>query len=226
MLHGFAATARHWDGVVALTDCERYSPTAIELSATAPLTLVGVLDRIAATPAERFVLCGYSMGGRVALHAARAMPERIERLVLVSSSAGIEDAELRAARRAADDQLAATIEAGSIDAFIAHWRDVALFAGDPPAVRALAAADAKRLRPEQVAAMLRTFGAGVLPPLWSELGRLTMPVTLLAGERDGEYQRHAKRMASLLAAAHYELIAGVGHRVALEAPAAIVRAFD
>ena len=55
-------------------------------------------------------LCGYSMGGRLALHVALAAPERIGRLVLVSATAGIEDEADRARRRAADERLAAEIE--------------------------------------------------------------------------------------------------------------------
>ena len=47
------------------------------------------------------------MGGRVALHVALAAPDRVERLVLVATTAGIADDGERAARRAADERLAA-----------------------------------------------------------------------------------------------------------------------
>jgi pimeloyl-ACP methyl ester carboxylesterase len=114
LLHGFAGTGRHWDSVVALADPERYSPLAVELTDASPLSLAGALDLIAAAAPERFVLCGYSMGGRVALHVAARMPDRVSRLVLVSTSAGIDDDAARHARALSDEALAREIEQGSI----------------------------------------------------------------------------------------------------------------
>jgi 2-succinyl-6-hydroxy-2,4-cyclohexadiene-1-carboxylate synthase len=227
MVHGFGATSRHWDGVVALADEERYSPAPIELRDVAAFGLGGALDQIAAVAAERFVLCGYSMGGRVALHAALAMPERISRLVLVSTSGGIEDAATRAKRRADDEELAASIErdGGSIEDFITRWRALPLFADDPEWVSDLVAQDARRLQAPELAAMLRGLGAGVLEPVWARLGTIKLPVVVIAGARDTAYCRHAERLVELLPDARLRVIKGAGHRVALEAPHAVVDAF-
>jgi len=225
LLHGFGGTARHWDRVVALTDPERYSPVAIELSDARPLSRAGVLDLVAAVDAERFVLCGYSMGGRVALHVAAAMADRVSRLVLVSSGAGIEDERARLARAAADEVLARSIENGSIEEFVARWRRTALFAGDPEWVHEEIAADQRRLTPAQVAATLRAYGPGVLAPLWGNLGELTMPTVILVGARDATYREIGDRLFYELPHARLQAIRGVGHRVALEAPRIVVSAF-
>ena len=122
LLHGFAGTARHWDRVLAAMPAERPVPLALDLADAEPTTPEGVTRLIAERAPERFVLAGYSMGGRLALRAALAMPERIARLVLVSASAGIADADERAARRAGDEALAAAIERDGLDAFIERWR--------------------------------------------------------------------------------------------------------
>ncbi len=53
-----------------------------------------------ARPGGRATYVGYSMGGRLCLHLAVARPELVERLVLVSATAGIDDRGERAARRA------------------------------------------------------------------------------------------------------------------------------
>jgi 2-succinyl-6-hydroxy-2,4-cyclohexadiene-1-carboxylate synthase len=222
MLHGFGGTSRHWDRVVALLDCERYSPLALDLTDADPLTLDGAIELVARSAPERFVLCGYSMGGRIALHCAAAMPERVSRLVLVSTSAGIEDDGERAARRAADAELAREVERGTIDDFVARWQKVPLFAGDPDWVAAEIADDERRLTPHQLAATLRAYGAGTSAPLWDRLAALEMPVVVLAGERDAAYCRIGKRLAELLGGARFEQVAGAGHRIALEAPAAVV----
>lgn len=226
MLHGFGGTARHWDRVVALSDRERYSPLALELADAQPLSLAGAIDLVAAAAPERFILCGYSMGGRVALHVASALTDRVSRLVLISASAGIADAGARTARRAADAALATEIELGSVEDFIARWRELPLFAGDPDWVAEAVAEDERRLTPSRLAATLRAYGAGTLPPLWGGLDRLRMPVVVLAGERDTAYREIGERLAGALVDARFQVVGAAGHRLALEAPEVVVAAFS
>lgn len=51
-----------------------------------PDTLSGMAEAVIAHAPERFALCGFSMGGRVALEVYRRIPERVTRLALVSAS--------------------------------------------------------------------------------------------------------------------------------------------
>ena len=55
-----------------------------------PVTLDGVIEDVAGLAPARFTLVGYSMGGRIALHAALApaLKPRIDRLVLIGASPG------------------------------------------------------------------------------------------------------------------------------------------
>jgi pimeloyl-ACP methyl ester carboxylesterase len=164
------------------------------------------------------------MGGRLALHVALAMPERVARLVLLSTSAGIADPAQRAERRRDDEALAAQIERGTIEEFIARWRAVPLFADDPPSVHAAAAADERRNAPADIAAMLRGFGPGVMEPVWERLGELEPAATVLAGERDERYRELGQRLAAGLPRGEFSVVAGAGHRLALQAPDAVARA--
>ena len=107
LLHGFAATPRHWDRGSRQLPPGRFTPLALNLTDAAPPSADGVSALVARAPIEHFVLAGYSMGGRLALHTALAIPARVTRLVLISASAGIDDDGERAARRAADESLAA-----------------------------------------------------------------------------------------------------------------------
>lgn len=224
MLHGFAGTARHWDRVSAELDGERYSPLALELTDADPLTLAGAIEFVAAKAPERFILCGYSMGGRIALHVAATMPERVSRLVLISASAGIEDKEVSVARASSDEALAQSIERGSIDDFVVMWRKTPLFASDPQWVQDAVAEDERRLSPEQVAMTLRAYGAGSVPQLWRGLRDIEMPVAVLVGERDVAYCEVGARLAHGLPRAGLRIVPGTGHRVAIEAPDAVVAA--
>jgi 2-succinyl-6-hydroxy-2,4-cyclohexadiene-1-carboxylate synthase len=229
LLHGFSGTHRAFDGVIASLDRERYRPLALDLPghgaehAARPIDFdtctASVLDRAPA----RFVLCGYSMGGRIALHVALAAPERVTRLLLVSTSAGLERDAERERRREADRALADRLQDEPLEAFIERWRTQPLFAADPAEVDALARADQRRNRRGDLAAALRGVGAGEMQPLWGRLGELSMPAKVLVGERDTRYVRLGERIAAALPHGQLVVLAG-GHNLALENPAAVAAA--
>ncbi len=232
LLHGFSGTHRAWDGVVARLDPERYLPLALDLpghgaaaDAERPITFPGCVANVLAAGPERFVLCGYSQGGRIALHVALAAPERVSRLVLVSTSAGIEDATERAGRRRSDHLLADELESAPFDDFIERWRAQPLFVGEPPDASCLAREDQRRNRPDALAAALRGIGAGEMEPLWDRLAELQMPVIVLVGARDEKYRALGQRMAELLPIAQLVLARG-GHGLPLEDPEAVAQAIE
>jgi 2-succinyl-6-hydroxy-2,4-cyclohexadiene-1-carboxylate synthase len=231
LLHGFAGTRRAWDGVAARLDAKRYRPLALDLpghgalAGARPISFAACVEQVLAAAPPRFALCGYSLGGRIALHVALAAPERITRLALVSCGAGIEDDAERAARRRADAALAAELENEPFERFIERWRAQPLFCDDPSAVDALARADHARNQPHALADALRGLGAGEMPPLWERLGELRMPALVIAGARDAKYRQLAQRMVALLPRGELAVIAG-GHALALENPAALAHALE
>jgi 2-succinyl-6-hydroxy-2,4-cyclohexadiene-1-carboxylate synthase len=230
LLHGFAGTHRAWDGVVEGLDPERYRPLALDLpghgeraDAQPPISFAGCVEHVLARAPERFALCGYSLGGRVALHVALAVPERVSRLVLVSTTAGIEDARERMQRSVADHRLADEFEGGSQEDFVAHWCAQPMFADDPLAVDELAREDYRRNPPEAIAAVLRGIGTGEMAPLWDRLHELTIPATILVGDRDTKFLHLGQRLAELLPQAIMTTVPS-GHRLPLENPGAVVKA--
>jgi 2-succinyl-6-hydroxy-2,4-cyclohexadiene-1-carboxylate synthase len=232
LLHGFGGTRHAWDGVLAHLQTERYRPLALDLpghgelaDALRPITFDGCVQSVLERSPERFVLAGYSMGGRIALHVALAAPERVRRLVLISSTAGIEDPAERASRRGEDHRLADEIEGRPIEQFVSRWRAQPMFVEDPPEVDALARADQSRNRPDRIAAALRGIGTGNMSPLWDRLAELEMPVTLLAGERDRKFIALGKQMASLLPDAQLLLGSG-GHCLLFENPKVVAAAIS
>ena len=232
LLHGFGGTHRAWDGVLARLDPGRYLPVALDLpghgqaaDSGLPITFNGCVEHVLTRAPERFTLCGYSMGGRIALTLALSAPERVERLVLVSTTAGIENPSERALRRASDERLCEQLETVPFEDFIESWRTQPLFADEPPEVGALARADQRRNRPDALAAALRGAGTGRMEPLWDRLGELTMPVMVVAGERDAKFRALGERMAGLLTDAHLVIVRG-GHNLPLESPGEIADLLD
>jgi 2-succinyl-6-hydroxy-2,4-cyclohexadiene-1-carboxylate synthase len=226
LLHGFTHTGASWNRVRAEL-AERYRPLALDIrghgvaSAREPVDLDGVLDDLRAAGPGRFALAGYSMGGRIALHAALAMPERIKRLVLIGASPGLPTPSEREQRRRADEALAERVERMTIEQFADEWAWTPVLAGLPPGVLAEVHADRLRNTVPGLARALRGLGTGALPSLWERLEEAALPVTLIAGERDEKFRELAARMSAVLPNARLEVVAGAGHAVHLEAPAAV-----
>jgi 2-succinyl-6-hydroxy-2,4-cyclohexadiene-1-carboxylate synthase len=231
LLHGFGGTRHMWDRVAAQLQSERYLPLALDLpghgeaGAERPITFPGCVEHVLAHSPERFALCGYSLGGRLALRLALDAPERVQRLVLVSSTAGIEDAGERSQRRRADRKLADELERIPFEDFIERWRTQPLFADDPPDVDELAREEQRRNRPGALAEVLRGIGTGEMEPLWQRLGELAMAVSVLAGDRDTKFRLIGERMVARIPGAEMVIVPG-GHNLVLENPEALASALE
>lgn len=225
LLHGFTNTGRSWDGVMdALSGWESLAPDLRGHGGCAdarPITLSAVIDDVARLAPDSFTLAGYSMGGRIALHAAFALHDRVQRLVLVGASPGLRTATARAERRAADERLADELEGSTIEEFAQRWASTPVLANQPPEIRAKADADRRRNSPAGLAAALRGLGTGALPSLWPRLDRLTIPVELVVGDRDEKFLGIARQMLQELPNAHLVVVPGAGHAVHWEAPGTV-----
>jgi 2-succinyl-6-hydroxy-2,4-cyclohexadiene-1-carboxylate synthase len=223
LLHGFTQTGASWERV-AVALGERYLPLAPDIrghgaaSTATPVTIESVIDDISRLAPESFVLAGYSMGGRIALHIALALGERVRRLVLISASPGIADAAERARRRAGDERLAEAIERSTIEQFARRWALTPVLVDQPPQIQAAAHSDRLLSTPPGLARALRALGTGALAPLWDRLAEVPAPATLIAGQRDRKFTAIAEQMAHRLPRAELEIVAGAGHAVHLEAP--------
>lgn len=168
---------------------------------------------------------GYSMGARLALGCAVRHPGHVASLVLLAGRAGIADPHERAARRAADDALAARIEAHGVEAFVEEWLAQPLFAGlhrlGPDAVaaerRSRLGNDARGL-----AASLRALGPAAQPSLLEELPDVRVPVLLVAGGLDGRFVALAHDLARRLPRAEVCEVAAAGHAAHVEQPEVFV----
>ena len=161
------------------------------------------------------VLGGYSMGARLALALALRRPEAVSRLVLASGTAGIEDDEERARRRADDEELARFVEREGVPAFVARWEENPIVA--LPSAKESLRTQRLQHQASGLAAALRYMGAGAQPSYWNELHRLTMPVVLLAGARDKKFTGLATRMHLAIPRSDLRL-PPCGHLVHVEHP--------
>jgi 2-succinyl-6-hydroxy-2,4-cyclohexadiene-1-carboxylate synthase len=183
------------------------------------------LDRLEPNLTGKSILCGYSMGARLALGLALRHPERIERLVLVSGTAGLEDPQERADREESDGELAQSIEQDGVAAFVSKWE----LHPSLVSLRPFAA----RLRPERLAhtpeglsSALRHLGTGSQPSYWNELANLNVPVLLLAGVNDAKFMDLSRRMHKAFPRSELRELSSCGHAPHLERPDAFLEALQ
>jgi 2-succinyl-6-hydroxy-2,4-cyclohexadiene-1-carboxylate synthase len=214
-LPGFAQRGESWASVADRVG-QKYRSLPVDFSTW---TFDGRLREIADRARDGDVVVGYSMGGRLALKAALRRPPKFGALVLVGTSAGIEDADTRDERRRADEELADWIETHTIEEFAERWEAQPVFATQPREL--LAAQRPGRLshEPARLAQLLRSAGQGMFEPVWHELERIDCPVLAVAGELDTRYADASYRIAERVKHGWARLVAGAGHAPHLERPA-------
>ena len=191
-LHGFLGAPSDWNFL-------RDAGFAID---TPPLDAI---------PPRGDTLLGYSLGGRLALHALLA-GARYERAIFISTGLGIEDESARAARRASDQAWAHRFESDDWDTVIKAWNAQPVLAG--PAL--------PRTRDDYDSRALREWSSAVLAPVASRLDELTIPTLWIAGSRDTKYVAEAHSAASLAPNARVAVIEDAGHRVPWERQEAFI----
>jgi 2-succinyl-6-hydroxy-2,4-cyclohexadiene-1-carboxylate synthase len=212
---GFMQRGEAWEPVAGAL-AKRYRVRLVDF------TTYTFEERVGEIPTGGSIV-GYSMGGRIALHAALRDPAAFRSLVLVGVSAGAEDRE---GRRRADDELAAWMEQRSIGEVVERWESQPVFDTQSAELRARQRPGRLSHDPRELARLLRSAGQGATPPVWDRLHELRCPVLLIAGERDDRYVAAADRMASEIPDARVEIVPGAGHAPQLERPLLVAELLD
>lgn len=236
LLHGFTQSGRSWRELIGhmppghswiVPDLRGHGETRLAPGARCSMDactadLLALWDELGV---ERSHVVGYSMGGRLALHAAAREPERLLSVVTIGAHAGL-DPDAREGRRLGDEALAERIEKEGVEAFVDYWGSLPLFAGIQrrgPAYAAQVRADRLTNHASGLACSLRGMGAGVMEPLWEDLARVTLPCTFVAGQLDHGYVASARRLAATVPNGRLEVVARAGHSVHQERPEAFAR---
>jgi 2-succinyl-6-hydroxy-2,4-cyclohexadiene-1-carboxylate synthase len=224
LVPGFMQPGRAWAAVAERLG-QRYRCVCLDHATS---TWEERLDEVRAAAPPGAALVGYSLGGRLVLHAVLDEPDRFAAAVTVGASAGIDAPEARAARRRADQRLADWIEGRSIEEVVAFWERLPVFASQPPELVEAQRSGRLGHDPAALARLLRSAGQGAREPVWERLADLSLPLLAVAGEHDRDYAAAARRMAALVPAGEAAIVAGAGHAVHLEQPArsaALIAAF-
>jgi 2-succinyl-6-hydroxy-2,4-cyclohexadiene-1-carboxylate synthase len=159
-------------------------------------------------------LMGYSMGGRLALHALLEKNHPWQAAVIVSAQPGLENPAEREARRANDAAWASMALAGNWQEFLTKWNAQPVLGGS---MREPQASSGLAMRRREIARSFVDWSLGAQQPLWERLHEISVPVLWVAGENDEKFRALAERAVSLIPKATLAIAPGAGHRVPWEA---------
>lgn len=239
LLHGFTGSTSTWRALTAVL-APQFEVIAIDIvghgASDSPASLEryamrrcvdDLVEAVRQLGHERASWLGYSMGARTALQVAVHHPEAVNALVLEGVTPGLASAEERAKRVASDEALANRVEREGLEAFVDFWESISLWdtqAGLP--AETVTAIRSQRMGNTHagLANSLRGMGTGAQEALHERLGEVDVPTLLLTGALDLKFSLIAEEMAKQMPSAQLAPIAGAGHAVHLEDPAAFTSA--
>ena len=175
-----------------------------------------VLELMDSLEIERASYCGLSIGGMVGIWLGANAPERIERLVLICTSAHLPPAE-GWAERATKVRAAGTVGVVA-DAVVARWLTPAYAAEHPELVAELRA----MLVATDPTGYAECCGAIERMDLRDELGRITAPTLVISGAGDeAAPPEHQRLIAASIPGARLERVEPAAHLAAVERPARV-----
>lgn len=215
LLPGLAADETMWRAQVAALAA--WNPIVADVHMRHD-SIESMAEAVLAEEPGELILCGASMGGMVAMEAARQAPARVRGLALLGTNARPEDDAMRKLREAAIElfeqgRLAEVLEPnvafafhpdqGANPALVKSYLDFVLAAGAGQLIRQNRAVIAR-------------------PDARVHLPRLRVPTLVMCGDTDQLTPMECSReIASLVPGAQFHLVPRCGHMLTMEKPAEV-----
>jgi len=216
-IHGFLGKSTDWQGIF-FQNHERIN--CLDLSSNdAAGSLLEWAERfnreVSLSRGEK-ILVGYSLGGRLALHALLLNPELWRAAVIISAHTGLKSMEERRKRLLQDEEWAVRFEEESWETLMESWNRQDLFAFDVKPER-----DEKTFSRKNLAHMLRKWSLGLQEDLADSLHHLNIPILWLRGEHDNIPSDQQNHLRLIHPQSRSVRIPHGGHRVHLQQPARV-----
>lgn len=173
-----------------------------------------------ATNGEKSVLLGYSLGGRLALHACIHRPDLWQGVVVVGADPGMGSGEEKNQQFTRDRYWADRLKKEPLEKLVDEWDEQPVFCGiENQAPRNLGEMD-----PDRLSHQFEVFSKGIQQNLTPRLAELkNLPILFVSGEKDQKYQGIGEKLAKSYSVINVQVIADAGHRVPWENPESFSR---
>jgi 2-succinyl-6-hydroxy-2,4-cyclohexadiene-1-carboxylate synthase len=165
---------------------------------------------------EKNILLGYSLGGRLAMHALISSPELWSGAIFISAHPGLDSDKERNARLLSDRQWAERFLKDPWEPLIADWNSLPVFGKNPfPFMRRETDFDRHRL-----SLQLTNWSLGNQEALLHRLKKISVPMMVLAGQIDTKFCTIADSFKNF---SKVSIISGAAHRVPWDKPEEFVK---
>jgi 2-succinyl-6-hydroxy-2,4-cyclohexadiene-1-carboxylate synthase len=221
MLHGAVGHFSDWDGFIPMLAAG--DANLVDLYDDNPDGFDSFAVHLNAVSSDEDVLIGYSMGGRLALHALVHESSQWSRAVIISSHTGIMDDATRQ-ERILSDQSWAKLAEKDVARFLDKWSRQPVFGG-----REMPWSQTRNIvSSEKLKRCFTSWSLGNQRNLLPELERIQVPVLWITGQEDEKFTNIAVSAVEKMKDAQLEVIPDAGHRCPWEQPeltSAVIRGF-
>lgn len=229
-LHGFLGSSQEWTDIIDVF-CLDFFCVALDLPGHGnslenddaiygmPNLAAYIADLLQRWPRKKWVVVGYSMGGRLALYLSLYYPDLFSKGFIISASPGLEKADERLKREHEDELLVRDLLQNTFEEFLKHWYQQPLFSSLRQQKK-FAELCLRRLEnnPKYLVKSIQHMGLAKQPSLWQLLGGCLVPLRFVCGALDKKFVELNKQTCRLCPQANLNVIAYCGHNVVLEAP--------
>ena len=229
-IHGFTGSSSSWEEIIKLLNKSSY---AIDVAGHTKSTFNSIKNPYVISDwcsefymilhnlsISKINICGYSMGGRLAIAFASKYPEKINSLILESTSVGIDESEKRSERYYSDKETAINIKE-NLSSFVNLWSKNILFSKqeerNPKQWK-----KQKEIRlshtPEQLSKALETFSPSNMPYYEKQFQEFSFPISIINGSEDGKFIKLGKNMTLMNDNAKQYIVHDANHNTHLESP--------
>jgi 2-succinyl-6-hydroxy-2,4-cyclohexadiene-1-carboxylate synthase len=206
-LHGFLGLPDDWNQVMP-------DANAVDiLASSSPSDKIGLdewaekFNAAIAKKSENNILIGYSLGGRLAMHALIKNPSLWKGAILVSTHPGLKTNQERQKRLIQDEIWAKRFEVEPWDTLMTAWNAQQIFSSNTM----------NRLEHNYsrgfLANILRFWSLGHQHDLSQQLKELPIPILWIAGEKDMQYSEQAHGLSFSNPDSEVWIAPNSGHRV-------------
>ena len=161
------------------------------------------------------MLAGYSMGGRLALHALLEKDHPWKAAVIIGAHPGLENEDDRADRAGSDAEWASKALLENWSEFLNAWNDQPVLQG--AGIHDGRARSQLQLRRREIARSFVDWSLGNQQALWDRLPEIDIPVLWIVGEQDEKFRALGERACEKIPKATLSIAPDCGHRVPWQA---------
>lgn len=208
-LHGFLGRPGDWDGIlknVAAVDVFRALPIVPMESWAASF------NRLTENKHTKNILMGYSLGGRLAVHALLQNPAQWSAAILISTHLGLASQEEKATRLESDMLWAKRFESAPWEQLMHAWNGQSAFHSGTFSFER----QEREYQRSDLSAALEHWSLGTQKDLVDSLSKVNVPVCWMTGANDQKYIEQASRVILRHPLSRKYTVTNAGHRMPWE----------